>query len=83
MDPERNHLFMLAVVMKDHIVRDSAFSQGQLVEIYRELKYSVYRDKYTMRVEKQLKSALTVVQDKMRNLFFPLKQLNRVKNKIR
>lgn len=33
MDPGRNHLFTLAEVMKDRIVRESAFPQGQLVEI--------------------------------------------------
>lgn len=71
-DPRRNHLFTLAEVMKDRIARESAFPQGQLVEIYRELKYHLYRDKSTEEVERQLKSALTVLQDKQRNFVFSL-----------
>lgn len=70
MDPGRNHLFTLAEVMKDRIVRESAFPQGQLVDIYRELKYHLYRDKSTVEVERQLKSAITVVQGKQRNFVF-------------
>lgn len=67
LDPRRNHLFTLAEVMKDRI---AAFPQGQLVEIYRALKYHLYRDKSTVEGERQLKSALTVVQDKQRNFVF-------------